>query len=526
MLHLMRKHARNWMMKVLLGIIIFVFVLYFGSMGGRHRAEAIVTIDGKIISQAEFERQYRDLVDVYRQRFGGFLTDEMIRSLNLKGQVLDKMVYQALLMKKAKEMGIKVTSEELRASITSIPAFQRNGMFDETLYQRMLHYNRMKPEEFEELQREHLIALKLENLILDGVHVSDQEVYDYFQAKNAQINLITCHLSYQDFMKDINVGRADLERYLKEHGEEFRVPAQIKLRYLFFSARSYADQVTVSPEEIAEYRRTLSGKSSPGTLSDDKIIQEIKKIKGMRRAYEEAKKAHDEIYQYENFDAYAEKHHLPVKATDYFTEQHPPEELNQVKDLAKIAFSLQRNEISRVLATDDGYVILRLVDRKESHIPTLSAVEDEVKKRYMVEEAKKRALREAETIVARLHKGEKLEHIARERRLPVRETGLFPISSPPSSLGKSEQLFPIINLLNPQRRVAERPITVEDGYLVVELKDWVTPRPEAFAEKKEVTKAALLQAKKAEVLRFWIDALKGEMLKDGRLKYHKDVKEL
>ncbi|MBW2673708.1 MAG: SurA N-terminal domain-containing protein [Deltaproteobacteria bacterium] len=42
MLQLMRKHARNWLMKVVLGIIIIVFVFYFGSMRGLriHAGEA------------------------------------------------------------------------------------------------------------------------------------------------------------------------------------------------------------------------------------------------------------------------------------------------------------------------------------------------------------------------------------------------------------------------------------------------------------------------------------------------------
>jgi len=35
MLQLMRTHAKNWLMKVVLGIIIVVFVFYFGSIAGK-----------------------------------------------------------------------------------------------------------------------------------------------------------------------------------------------------------------------------------------------------------------------------------------------------------------------------------------------------------------------------------------------------------------------------------------------------------------------------------------------------------
>ena len=49
LLNLMRKHARNWLMKIILGIIVVVFIFYFGSMGGSQRAERIAMIDGKPI---------------------------------------------------------------------------------------------------------------------------------------------------------------------------------------------------------------------------------------------------------------------------------------------------------------------------------------------------------------------------------------------------------------------------------------------------------------------------------------------
>ena len=67
-------------MKIILGIIIVVFVFYFGSMGGRQRAERIAMIDGKPIVYADFQREYQNLMDMYRQRFGQGLTEEMLKS--------------------------------------------------------------------------------------------------------------------------------------------------------------------------------------------------------------------------------------------------------------------------------------------------------------------------------------------------------------------------------------------------------------------------------------------------------------
>src|SRR4030042_2059315 len=125
MLDLMRKHARNWLMKTILGIIIVVFIFYFGSMGQRQRAERIAMIDGKPIVQVDFQREYQNLVDLYRQRLGPGLTEEMIKGLNLKQQALDNLINQAVVLKKAEEMGVRATDEDVRNAILAYPEIGR-----------------------------------------------------------------------------------------------------------------------------------------------------------------------------------------------------------------------------------------------------------------------------------------------------------------------------------------------------------------------------------------------------------------
>ena len=79
MLDLMRKHARNWIMKVLLGIIIVVFVFYFGSIGRSRQADIVATVDGKTIAYVDLQKEHQNLSQFYRQRLGGMLTDEMLK---------------------------------------------------------------------------------------------------------------------------------------------------------------------------------------------------------------------------------------------------------------------------------------------------------------------------------------------------------------------------------------------------------------------------------------------------------------
>ena len=64
-----------------------------------------------------------------------------------------------------------------------------NGVFDDRIYKQALRYIKMSPEEFEAVQKKMLTAAKLEDLIIDAVKVSDQEVYDLYKFQNEKINI-------------------------------------------------------------------------------------------------------------------------------------------------------------------------------------------------------------------------------------------------------------------------------------------------------------------------------------------------
>ena len=184
MLGLMRKHARNWLMKVLLGIIIIVFIFYFGSTRGTDKATAFAVIDDKAISYIEFQKEYENLVNLYRQRYGKALTEEQIKGMNLKQQAFDNLIGKAIILKKASDLGMVVTDTEVSTAIVSNPAFHQGGVFDERVYQQMLRYNKMKPADFESAQKKEMTIIRIQEFLQDGVKVSDAEVSDIYRLQN------------------------------------------------------------------------------------------------------------------------------------------------------------------------------------------------------------------------------------------------------------------------------------------------------------------------------------------------------
>ena len=324
MLQLMRKHAKNWLMKVVLGIIVIVFVFYFGSMRGRQQTETIAEIDGSRIVYAAFRTEYQNLLDFYRQRYGDNLTDDLLKKMNPKQRAFDTLINRAIILSKADDLKLDVSDDELKASIIAYPAFQRDGSFDNTLYQRALRHQRMTPEDFEAIQRKALKTGKLERLIKESAKVSDKEVRDIYNTQNRKINVHFIAIPSDTFKVKEQPSETDLEQYLKEHGEEFRIPQSAVIEYLVFKGESFTDTADVSDEEIEEYydyhtgEFEDNGKTKPLSEVRSDIVSTLKSTKGMDAAFEAAKKAHDTIYQEENFEEYAKKDGLAIERSEFF----------------------------------------------------------------------------------------------------------------------------------------------------------------------------------------------------------------
>src|SRR3989339_96786 len=514
MLDIMRRHAKNWLMKLILGIIIVVFVFYFGSMSGRNKAERIAMIDGKPIVYVDFQKEYQNLLDMYRQQLGRALTEEMLKGLNLKRQAFDILINQEVLLKKADDLEIRVSNEEVRNAILAYPAFQRNGVFDNRIYEQTLRAGKMTPEQFEESQRRILLSAQVEDLIRDGVKLSDGEALDFYRMQKEKLNLDYIQVSPSGFLAGLKPSPTELEAFLKANPGKFRVPEQVQVKYLAFMPQDFAANVSPSETEIADYyekHRELYKKNDkiiPLADVRGRISEEMKQIAGKRVAYEEAKKAHDTIYQQENFDAYAAQKKLAVHTTGFSAINVPPQEFKSIEQWGKIVSGMKDGEISRVLQGQNDYYIIRIAARKAPYVPALKEIAADVEKQYREVEAGKLAKKEAEELSARLKKGESLGALAKDRGLKVLETGFFQPGGAIPKLGSSAELTESLFQLSSKNPSPDKVFLIDGNYIIISLRERSKADESDFASQKDAVVKYLSQAEKTEVVRGWLEGSK------------------
>ena len=180
MLEQIRKHM-GWMMWVIVGLVTVTF-LFFGLSPSSEGGGRAAKVGDTVITVDEVNRVYRNMYDNYKELLKDKFSDQLAKSL--KAQALQELVVNRLFIEQANQMGLRVSDEELQATIMKMPSFSVNGKFDKKTYDRVLDRINMSPSAFETSQREFLLRQKLERLVRDGVSTTSAELAAAYTQKN------------------------------------------------------------------------------------------------------------------------------------------------------------------------------------------------------------------------------------------------------------------------------------------------------------------------------------------------------
>jgi parvulin-like peptidyl-prolyl isomerase len=162
------------------------------------RRGVIAVVGDQEIMADDFQQALRRQVEMYKQIFGDKFDEKLLDSMNVKQQVLDRMIRRALVLQYADRMGIGVGPEELVAEIQRVPAFAGKDGFSRQRYLDVLRVNRLSPQRFEAEMRRDLTERKVEGLVRDSVKVSEAEAREVFMRVRRQLTVEVAQLPTGD----------------------------------------------------------------------------------------------------------------------------------------------------------------------------------------------------------------------------------------------------------------------------------------------------------------------------------------
>jgi peptidyl-prolyl cis-trans isomerase D len=400
------RRAQPAIIKGVLGAVVLAFVatifLDWGwQRSGRPDAQ-VATVGGEGVSLHEFQMTYTNLTDFYRRLYKDRFTEDFARTLNLKQQALDTLVQRKLLLHEAKRQGLEASDAELIEKVQAYPVFQVNGHFDYARYLQVLRLSRLTPGDFEQNQREDILLGKLENLIKDGVQVTETEVRQAFIRDKEQVNVEYLRVDPGQFVAQVEVSDADLSAYYQAHLEQFRRPEQAHIAYVVIDPASYAARVELTDEQIAQYYEQHKEEfRREERVRARHILFKLAQQAGAEeeaRVRAEAEAVLQRIQAGEDFATLASQlSQDPVSAQQggdlgFFKRGE------MVKPFEEVAFGLKPGAVSEPVRTDFGYHILKVEELQEGGYEPLESVRAELRARLAREEARRLAEAKAQVV--------------------------------------------------------------------------------------------------------------------------------
>ncbi len=499
MLNLLRKHARSWIIKFLLLLIVIVFIFWGGFTYHDRDRDTVAKVDDHVITVGEFNRAYDQLIEMYRQQLGDAFSADMIRQFNLRQQAMDMLIERYLLLKAAHELGLAATEEEIRRQILQYPVFQTNGRFDEQQYRLVLQQNRMTPESFEQQLGHDLSLMKVEDFIKRRALVTEEEVDAEIRFNHSPIEIAYVLFDPSTLEGEVSVMEEDLEAFFNENSSHYREPEQRRLSYVLFRPEDFFHEIEVTEEELRRtYEARILDYHHPAQVHARHIlfrVHEAAPEEEVAQVRAEAEKVLLEARRGEDFAQLARKHSEDPTVEDNEGDLGWFSRDQMIPRFAEVAFSLEEGEISDLVRTPFGFHIIQVLGMREEKTQSFEEVKDRLEASIKEERARDVAYRRALTFSDTAYGLQDLETAAgiqgytlAQRDLWVsREDSLPDLDMVPSEV--MQELFSVSE--QEVTRVMEAP----EGYLVASV-DGV--RPPQTPSLQEVRDQVVLDFRRSE----------------------------
>lgn len=479
MLDFLRKKKRSWIITILLGLIIVVFIAFYGgSQQPTGVTSHVAEVNGESISQREFIVHYQRAVERYREMFKGSFTPELLKNLNIKQSLLEEMIEARLVLQEARRLGLSATDEELMNAIAQVPEFHVNGRFNKERYIQLLRANRLTPAQFEEDQRKQLTIQRLLGVLADAAHVTEAEVRERYRFEQEKINLQFIRFSVSDNLSEVKITDEDVQKFYERNKESLKEPLKVQVEYIPYSFEQFSGPVQLTDKEVEDYYNAnrLTKFTTPKQAKVRYIMVRLDPgadAKQKEAALDRANRIVADARGGKNFAELAKKESQDPSAEKggeigWLNQGQLPEALD------KQIFALAIGEISEPIETPVGFHIVKVEDIKEEKTLSLAEAKPVITRELKLEKGKYEAAKIADRDREKAASGNDLPKLAQESGLSLKTTRLFSEGEVLPEIGPTQDFYK--NALSLRANEVSSVIEGPNAYYILKVKE----RKEAF----------------------------------------------
>lgn len=376
----------------------------------------IASVGDKTFYQQDVNKAYEQ----YSQQFQGMGIDEQ----SLKGQALEKLISDEVLLQYVHKQGLVATDNDTREFIKTLPYFQVNGKFNDGQYKALLNSQKMTANEFVNRIKNALIMEQFQGGIVNSSFATDYDVDSFFKIQNQQRDVDYMTVAIPVLTEQPS--EADIASYYQQHQAQYQIPEQLSVEYVELSLAELAKKIAVTDEKLkAFYDEQKDSYTTPERRKISHILFMVNDKVDDKTALEKALKAKQDLAT-KDFATVAKE-----ISDDKLTAKTGGDlglfnAGSMEKPLEDAATTLKLNEVSNPVKSKFGYHLITVTELVAGDIKPFDSVKEEVTKAYQKAQAETSFYESGETLTAMsFEHPDSLQAVADTLGLTVKKSALF-----------------------------------------------------------------------------------------------------
>ncbi len=264
------EKTRNFLILIFAILLIVSMIIIGGALrdtAGTNIAssdETAAVVAGNDISVGEIVRQQESM----SQMFGG-------RQQIPTKTILDNLIGSLITRVEAEKFGLTASDAEVADAIRKQLKREDGTVTTQAEYEENVTAQAGSVAAFEQNLRDDLSAKKLEIFLTAGVTVSEEEVLNDYQRKNAKFDLNYVAVSAGELAKKITPTDDELRAYFEQNKASYYISVpQKKIKYVFVNTEKIGQKLSISDADLqAEYEKLPADKRTAGVLGREIVLR-------------------------------------------------------------------------------------------------------------------------------------------------------------------------------------------------------------------------------------------------------------
>ena len=435
MLQSMRQSTQSTAAKVIIGLIVLSFAAFgLETLLPGGSGTSVAEVNGEEITpfalQEAITQQKRQLIRV----LGDDIDPALLDDDRLQPRALESLIQRSLLLQKSAALDLVASEAQVGKSITSVEAFQLNGMFSPEAYRSVLANAGYTPERFRRSQAEDIVLAQLQTAISETEFATQMELLATANIVAEERDVRYLVIPAADLIDDADLSDDALQRYYQDNEAVFFNPEQVIVDYVLLGPEDFV--VSVDEELVRDQYESVKEEYE---VAEQARVSHILLIQGDDEANTEyAQRVSDAAARLGRGEDFAE---LAAEVSDDLGSASMGGELGFTDGTAfpdemetAIAELKEAGDISGAVETEAGTHFIRLEERIAGDSVDYDAVREDLRASIEAAEAERNLLIAVEEL-------RDLAFSAPDLEASAAAIGAQVMTSEPFSLGEGDGLF-------------------------------------------------------------------------------------